>query len=287
MSCTLARHRALRITVICWCFWLGSSALVAHAQMTANVLLRVRMIKVGPVAGSAFTIEVDRRQYLITAKHVVASLKGPEDVIEICKNDTQCTPIKVKVLRCDEPIDIAVLLPPAQLTVSFPFEPTAQGMLFGQDVYFLGFPYRLGTQSTVSYQIPIIKKAILSGRINEGGALKFLFDGQNNPGFSGGPVVFRNVNQPGYSFNVAAVIEGFKSEVSPVFKPEQIEAAQATDQDKALGRLVPRPDGTYLRLNPTDDVVQSNTGIIEAYNIQYAVDLIRKKSSRAPGLRTV
>jgi hypothetical protein len=47
----------------------------AQAQITSNVLRRVLMIQVGTTSGSSFTIDVDGRQYLITAKHLVAGLK--------------------------------------------------------------------------------------------------------------------------------------------------------------------------------------------------------------------
>jgi hypothetical protein len=54
--------------------------------------------------GTAFSLEVDGRQYLITAKHVVAGLKD-DDSVEIYKADHWST-TKVHVLRCDDPIDL-------------------------------------------------------------------------------------------------------------------------------------------------------------------------------------
>ncbi len=38
-------------------------------------------------------------------------------------------------------VDIAVLVPPAQLTVNFQLEPTSKGLADGQGAYFVGFPY--------------------------------------------------------------------------------------------------------------------------------------------------
>ena len=112
---------------------------VAQAQVTSNVLLRVLRVQAGNDLGTAFTLDVDGRQYLVTAKHVVATLK-PEDTVKIFKDGTW-TSLGVKVFRCDDPIDIAVLSPPSQLTVSYALEPGGANMFYGQDAYLVGFPY--------------------------------------------------------------------------------------------------------------------------------------------------
>ena len=38
--------------------------------VNANILTRVLHLKIGEMTGTAFTVEVDGRQYLITAKHL-------------------------------------------------------------------------------------------------------------------------------------------------------------------------------------------------------------------------
>lgn len=132
--------------------------------MTTNVLLRVRMIRPAgrDWSGTGFSVEVDGRQYLITAKHVVVGMKA-EDTLDILNGD-QWTPIKVKVLRCDDPVDIAVLAPAKQLTVTFPLEPSMDGIEFAQDVYFAGFPYgipglKTPTQAMERFRYHSSKKA--------------------------------------------------------------------------------------------------------------------------------
>lgn len=104
-------RKALRFALFLACCLL--SAVWSEAQVTANVLTRVLMIRVGQYQGSAFTMEVDGRQYLVTAKHMVKRLKA-EDSIEIL-NDGQSSSVSVEVFRRDDPVDIAVLVPPAQL----------------------------------------------------------------------------------------------------------------------------------------------------------------------------
>ena len=137
-------------------------------------------------------LTVDGRQYLITAKHVVAKLKD-DDAIQI-QRDNKWTAAKVKILRANEPIDIAVLIPTEQMTVSFPLEPTVAGMIYGQEVFFAGFPFgeNLFTTSTQTvnglFPMPFVKKGIISAEATENGATILYLDGHNNPGFSGGPI---------------------------------------------------------------------------------------------------
>jgi hypothetical protein len=79
--------------------------------LTANVLKRVvRIVVGGGTSGTAFTIEVDDRHYLITAKHVVANIKELHSTIQVCGDGGKCEDTPVTVLRCPDPIDIAVSL---------------------------------------------------------------------------------------------------------------------------------------------------------------------------------
>ena len=115
----------------------------ANAQVPSNVLRRGSYDQgKAQRLGTSFTLDVDGRQYLITARHLVAGLK-PEDTIDIRKG--AWTPLNVKVLLRDKQIDIAVLIPPAQLTVNFALEPNTDKFFYGQDAYFTGFPYGLST----------------------------------------------------------------------------------------------------------------------------------------------
>ena len=127
--------------------------LSVDGQVTSNVLQRVLNVRVNAGTdhegtATAFTIDVDGREYLVTAKHVVKGLKD-KDKIDIFINDGW-SPLAVDILRCEDPVDIAVLIPPRQLTVNFdlPFE---NGRFrFGQDAYLLGFPYGISSGSAAN-----------------------------------------------------------------------------------------------------------------------------------------
>ncbi len=77
-------------------------------------------------------------------------------------------------------------------------------------------------------------------------------DGQNNPGFSGGPVVFSGPSNKDYK--VAGVISGYRVVHEPIYQGEK------------------KLDLTY----------EYNTGIILAYGIKHAVDLIKENPVGVP-----
>jgi hypothetical protein len=91
---------------------------------------------------------------------------------------------------------------------------TSRGLIYGQDVYFLGFPYGfLGRHSfgRSGYPLPFVKKAVVS--LFDG--TTYLLDGHNNPGFSGGPVVWKAPHSQ--EFNAGAVVSGYRCVDEPVY----------------------------------------------------------------------
>lgn len=251
----------------------------AQSQITSNVFRRVLLIETAPNSfGTSFTIDVDGRQYLITAKHVVA--KVPDDGAIRIYRDDKWVSTHVKILRAQDPIDIAVLIPPEQITVSFPLEPTLDGMRYGQDVFFAGFPYGENLFSSARmgdlYPIPFVKKGIISAEGNEKGARVLYVDGHNNQGFSGGPIVFRDLGQQRFVYKVAGVISGFRPDFGDVFVPEKIARKDIKPEDHSRGRIIETKDGDIYRLRETGNLVQTNSGIVIGYSIVHALELIKK-----------
>ncbi len=213
-------------------------------MITSNVIHRVFRIRFGRSEGTAFTIEVGQREYLITARHVVESIQDSME-IEVFSNGIW-TPLRVNLVgHAPGNVDVSVVAASRRLTPpNLPMEATHKGITYGQDVYFLGFPYGfLGKYifGPEGYPLPFVKKATLSqfdGKV-------FLLDGHNNPGFSGGPVVFAEPFTLNYK--VAAVISGYKAVQEPVY---------AGGQPSNL---------TYLY----------NTGIIVSHSIDSTMEMIR------------
>ena len=216
-------------------------------MITANVIHRVFRISTGTSSGTAFTIDVNGREYLITAKHVVENLAGTTS-LDIYSN-TRWVSLAVEVVgHAQGEIDISVLAAHQQLTrPGLPLEPTSAGVVYGQDAYFLGFPYNIVPRyifEAGGYPLPLVKRATVSSFDQS----EFLLDGHNNPGFSGGPVVFQ---PPGKTeFRVAAVVSGFQAVPAPIF---------ANDVEE------------------TNLSYEYNTGIIVAHSIDHALELINAR----------
>lgn len=263
-----------------------TSAAPTKCQVTNNVLERVLHVRahIG-VANSdfetatAFTLDVDGREYLITAKHVVAGYKD-EGTVDIEANG-QWKPLGFKVFKCDDPVDIAVLIPQFQLTVNFDFA-NQGGVEIGQDAYFLGFPYNIGIPTNGyngPYPMAIVKRGTFSAMIpitTVKNATQILLDGHNNPGFSGGPIVFRDFAAPGYVMRIIGVVSGFQPEVVPTMHEHTIPSAdKASEKAKSEPwRINRRSDGTWFEYVDNGDYVPLNTGIVYGYGIQPALDLI-------------
>ena len=218
--------------------------------ITANVLQRVFLIKYGNNYGTAFTIEVDNKQYLITAKHNLPEVKESKVDIELFHNK-KWKKLTLNIINLDNPdVDIIVLVPPIQLSPVLPFEPSLSNAIISQDVFFLGFPYMLnfdtGEKINRKFPLPFIKKGILSAIDSSNTKAIILYvDGHNNPGFSGGPIVFWDKKIKKYK--VGGVIKGYKQEKSKVFNKNLDTGLQ-----------------TY-----------TNTGIILGYSIKHAVEAIK------------
>ena len=219
--------------------------MMAHdLGITANVIHRVFFLKFGSGTATAFTVEVDGREYLITAKHAVVSFVE-NDSIELYSNNAWVKFHPKLVGHCDGDCDISVFALPRRLTPdNLPMEVSSDGVFYGQTAYFLGFPYGLIgklTLGTDGFPLPFVKRATIS--LFDGSVL--YLDGHNNAGFSGGPVVFREANKP--DLRVAAVISGFRAVREPV----------------------------YSGKSTTPLTVVDNTGIIIAHKVDVAVKLIR------------
>jgi hypothetical protein len=156
--------------------------------------------------------------------------------------------------------------------------PNTDKVLYGQDAYFVGFPYGLftgGKKVNGLYPIAFIKKGTFSATVREGIATVIFLDGHNNPGFSGGPIVYRDLNQNGTVFYLAGVISGFLPELIPTVVPEVVKPGQNISQEEPW-RIRKLNDGRIFKLKDTEQLAPLNTGIVKGYHIKHAVELIRK-----------
>ena len=177
-------------------------------------------------SGSAFALDYQGKQYLINASHLIRSIGGEGIIYIFRKNDWN--PFEVTVVgkgNADNPeTDIAVLAANVHLPIPITFseetfEPSVANMLWGQRVYFCGFPYAqyIKTDIIEGHPLAMTKGAILSGMHTKSGTPTerekglFVLDGHNNDGFSGGPAVFQLKEDRTVDFKVFGVVRGYQS----------------------------------------------------------------------------
>ncbi|MBV6777895.1 MULTISPECIES: S1 family peptidase [Xanthomonas] len=216
-------------------------------MVTSNILLRTFFIK-AEAYGTAFTLEVDGEEFLVTARHLL-NQENPDFEIKIFHAD------KWQILSAEVvghgrgEIDISVLklrqrLSSAALTVT----PTIAGLVWGQDVYFLGFPYKMwGDVGNLMGGMPCAyakKGTVSSFKLHDPQILHI--DAINNEGFSGGPLFFY-----------------------PLGKPDEVCVAGVVSKFRIEHEYVIDAGG-----EPTKMTVPYNSGFLIAYGSKYILDII-------------
>ena len=186
-------------------------------MVTDKVIRRVFRIRVDQSTGSAFTLEYEGRQYLITARHVA---EGVPDARHISRaREDRWEDIDLKVVGFgDGEVDVAVLAGSEKLSPTLSMEPSTEGLALGQYAYFLGFPFGWDSGAehiNDGYPVPFVKGGVLSAMRLDGPVHRFYVDSHVNHGFSGGPLVYRPKDQLQEDFRVAGVVRGI-----PRLKPE-------------------------------------------------------------------
>lgn len=222
---------------------------------------RVLPIRLGNASGTCFVVDVDNRQYLITARHVIS--QTPFDgKLEIFSKGSWHSIKAHLILPRNEETDVAALAPENIIMSKVEFPLGAAGVVLGQKVYFLGYPFGLASRSRQRDDfIPFVKAGILSaidGRDKSG--IVVYVDGHNNPGFSGGPVIFSNLNH-GNTLQIASVISGYRNQPSQVFEKE----IPVTDQ--------PTPESKTQKLQ----FVQENSGIVISFSLDPLLEAIKER----------
>ncbi len=226
-------------------------------MITNNIIQRTLLIEFNGRTASAFTIEKNDKQLLVTARHLFVADKTAEPFPKLIRsNDT----ISIRIFHnnvwkelsstihfhTNIDIDIAVFELPIQLTPKHPLPLNSQGLIIGQDTYFLGFPFQLKGESgkiNNSFPFPFVKKAVFSA-IQKGSNNEFIyyFDGHNNPGFSGGPIVFKKEGSD--ELQVCGVVRGYVPQKGTLDTP-------------------------YGKASYTE-----NSGIIVSYNVKHLKEIV-------------
>jgi hypothetical protein len=248
-----------------------SAVAPSQAYPTNDVLTRIVMVESSYGRGTIFSIDVDGREYWITAKHIVTGAEHPPygsvanktvslRILDPNSDQEHWVPMDFSVIDPGNDIDIVALAPPYAILKdplpSASFE--TNGLMLGADCAFLGFPYGGGWRATFTggahYWMPYVKHCSVSSLPGNG---VLILDGINNPGFSGGPVLF----QTGPNQRIVGVISGYRLEPAEVI---------ASAERKPI--TIKKPP-----VKRSSDVkVNVNSGFIIAYSITPAIFAIRK-----------
>jgi hypothetical protein len=230
-----------------------SSLLLAQDAVPTEILQRTHLIKVGNELGTAFTIDHKGKVYFVTAKHVAAGLPATNATFQVWRSDKWEDVHTIKTLYpTSADVDIAVF--ESEEKISQPFEVALtgedEGPTLGQQVWFLGYPFGdTGMTSRVQTEIiPFIKRGVLSAINGSNRSAVVLYvDGFNNPGFSGGPIVYWEFRKRAY--RILGVVQGYRN-----------------DRAKVL-----------VNGNQIDTNVLVNSGILTAYSIQHVLEVLARQ----------
>jgi hypothetical protein len=234
-----------------------SLASTAYAQdaVPGEILARTHMIKVGDEAGTAFSIDYNGKLYFITARHVIGNLPTHDAKIQIMQTGEWKDYHIARVLFPESnDVDIAVLQTDEKIEkpygVALLSGGEGEGPSFGQQVWFIGYPWGLHTHLS-NGEIPFIKRGTMSAVDSTNPkAIVVYIDGFNNPGFSGGPVIYWDFKARAY--RIIAVVKGYREDNASVL---------------VNGKLVPTP-------------ILVNSGILVGYSAEHIVQAIKMAESK-------
>lgn len=218
-----------------------------QSPVTRGILEHVYHLTTDALQGTCFLIEYKNQEYLVTAAHLFKKETKTKSNVNITINNGTPITLTAEFLKhSDSTIDVAVLRIPISLKKSELYLVNG-GVSVGQQVYFLGYPSFKGLQFATVDKLgtfPLVKGGIFSGMIKVNGYLLEFIDGHNNPGFSGGPVVF--FNHENKTTNICCIISGYYYEIKNLIV-----------EGKASEYLIPE-----------------NSGIIKSFPAQLALRII-------------
>lgn len=150
--------------------------------------------------------------FLVTVRHLFNGVAEGSEIEVAIKTETGSKNVKGMIYFHKDPkIDVAVIMIDETLCDYYVFE--EERYTVGQDLYFCGFPYGFTMDSVGinnGYPFPIVKKAMISAF---NGPKKILtLDGHNNPGFSGSPLGYFNMDTR--KAHLAGVVFGYQPQAN-------------------------------------------------------------------------
>lgn len=152
--------------------------------------------------------------FLVTVRHLFKGVSEAAPIEVSIKTETGDKKLQGNIyFHKDASIDIAVVMLSETLCDWYEFG--EEKYTIGQDVFFCGFPYGFSMESVGinnGYPLPLVKKALISGY--NGKHKRFILDGHNNPGFSGSPLGYFNLDTR--TAHIVGVVYGYQPQANAI-----------------------------------------------------------------------
>lgn len=197
-------------------FWLSFvPALRGQDAVPNEILARTFFVRAGE-AGTAFAVDHGGKVYLVTARHVAAGLPTKGATIQVWQKDHWSDYHTIRTLFPPSAnVDIAVFETNERIPKPFEItgDDTSGGVTMGQQVWFLGYPYGIGSHFADGTIVPFIKRGTMSAVDgSDQNAVVIYLDAFNNPGFSGGPILYWSFSD--HKYKLLGVVQGYKNDTA-------------------------------------------------------------------------
>jgi len=210
-----------RFLTIVLLLFIKNLQILGQDYLLSETLERVFWVKYEDKTVTGFLIGYNNSNYLITARHRFQDINHGDTVVyEILKNNKWKKYPKAPIyFHKNIAVDIAVI--PVGLNSDYIPALIIQegGHILGDEGFILGFPLQLFTDSqnlNNGFPYPLIKKVIFSGSNEIDGVRIRFYDGHNNPGFSGGPVLFKDRTKTSSKWFVSDVVMGYQRQENKI-----------------------------------------------------------------------
>lgn len=203
---------------------------ISEKFLPSHLFERVLFIKNNQSTGSSFTLEKNNKTLMLTAKHIFPNLKENDSVkFEIMQNKVWREIKGIVHFHSNPNLDAIVIDLGYSFfkdKANFDYENSKGSIVFGDDCFFLGYPMSLKTEMRPNendgFPIPLIKKAIYSGQMEINGLNSIFLDGNNTPGFSGGPIFIKSYEKDtGKTYwNLLGLISGYYLQNNIINSPQ-------------------------------------------------------------------
>ena len=200
----------------------GSRPLPA-VLLTSNDVEFVFHVRTAAGPGSAFLHQDELGFYFVSAGHLFMGVKPGENIQFHRADDNWLEFEVIEIIFHPNAADVCCFT--LALDIDFkgnkPYKLEPKSFI-GDEVKFVGFPHGLegNYPSGHGFSTGLVRTAFFSGMVNIEGNRVTIFDGFNNPGFSGAPVYCNSDNGTAV---VCAVVTGFRNErasLGQLFKRE-------------------------------------------------------------------